>query len=276
MKIDDIIAAIEAFAPLQWQAEWDNSGLQAGRRNAEATGALLTLDATEASVAEAAARGINLIISHHPVIFGGLRSLTEASAAERIVAEAIRIGIAIYSSHTPLDVAPHGVSYTLALQIGLKPETLSVLSPTGRDSEGCETGFGCIGELPQPVSVETFLEHTARALGTRTLRHSPLSSPTRPVQRVAVCGGSGAEFMAEAARAGADAYLTGDLKYHAYQIPASLGTHMIAVDGGHYETEAGALDIFSALLSEKFPTFAVHRQSVASNPVNHYIPKENS
>ena len=119
MKIKEIIAALERFAPLPLQDGFDNAGLQIGLTEAEATGALLCLDVTEAVVDEAVTLGYNLIVSHHPLIFKGYKSITGRDYIERCILKAIRNDIVIYSAHTNLDNAPGGVNYKIAEKIGL-------------------------------------------------------------------------------------------------------------------------------------------------------------
>ncbi len=119
MKISDITRAIEEVAPLYLQEEWDNAGLQVGDVGQEATGTLLCVDVTEAIVDEAVGRGINLIVSHHPLLFRGLKRITPATATERIVAKALKHDIAIYAAHTNMDSARGGVSWATGRMVGL-------------------------------------------------------------------------------------------------------------------------------------------------------------
>ncbi|MDR1407872.1 MAG: Nif3-like dinuclear metal center hexameric protein [Tannerella sp.] len=127
MKIKDILNEIERLAPLPLQEGFDNAGVQAGDVEREATGALLCLDVTEAVVDEAAAQGCNLIVSHHPLIFKPLKSLTGRTCAERCLIKACRHDLVIYAAHTNLDNACGGVSHRLAAQIGL--QQVRTLSP---------------------------------------------------------------------------------------------------------------------------------------------------
>ena len=120
MKIKEIVSALERFAPLPLQDGFDNAGLQIGLTDAEATGALLCLDVTEAVLDEAIASGCNLVISHHPLIFKGYKSITGKDYVERCILKAIKNDIVIYSAHTNLDNAPGGVLYNIAEKIGLK------------------------------------------------------------------------------------------------------------------------------------------------------------
>ena len=127
MKIAEVTRLIEEFAPLDIQESWDNAGLQLGNPHVEATGALLCLDVTEAILDEAIAKGINLIITHHPLLFRGLKSITGRTAIERIVMKALKHDVAIYSAHTNMDSAWGGVSHRIAEKIGLTG--VEVLSP---------------------------------------------------------------------------------------------------------------------------------------------------
>ena len=127
MKIKEIVSALERFAPLPLQDGFDNAGLQIGLTDAETTGALLCLDVTEAVLDEAIASGCNLIISHHPLIFKGYKSITGKDYVERCILKAIKNDIVIYSAHTNLDNAPGGVNFKIAEKIGLK--NVRILDP---------------------------------------------------------------------------------------------------------------------------------------------------
>lgn len=120
MKIKEVISALEMFAPLPLQDGFDNAGLQIGLTDAEATGALLCLDVTEAVVDEAITLGYNLIVSHHPLLFKGYKSLTGKDYVERCIMKAVKNDIVIFSMHTNLDNAMGGVNYKIADKIGLK------------------------------------------------------------------------------------------------------------------------------------------------------------
>ena len=178
MKIKDIIEAIEEFAPPRLQESYDNTGYQVGDPEAEAIGALLCVDVTEDIIDEAVAKGCNLIISHHPLIFRGLKSVTGANRPERALAKAILSGVTVYSSHTATDSTIGGVSWRMAEMLGLSDVSVLVPSPPG-----AETGLGTIGQ---------------------------------PVSRVALCGGSADEFIPEAIAAGAQAYVTADCRLNRF------------------------------------------------------------
>ena len=119
IQLKEIISTLEGLAPLSFQESYDNSGLQVGDSEMEVSGILITLDVTEEVLQEAENLGFNLVVSHHPVIFGGLNSLTGRNAAERIIAQAIKKEIAIYSGHTNFDAIVGGVNTAMANRLGL-------------------------------------------------------------------------------------------------------------------------------------------------------------
>ncbi len=177
MKIKEIVSALERFAPLPLQDGFDNAGLQIGLTEAEATGALLCLDVTEAVLDEAIASGCNLIISHHPLIFKGYKSITGKDYVERCILKAIKNDIVIYSAHTNLDNAPGGVNFKIAEKIGLKnvrildPKESSLIKlvtfvPSAQAEEVRNAlftaGCGCIGNYDS-CSYNTEGEGTFRA-----------------------------------------------------------------------------------------------------------------
>lgn len=177
MKIKEIVSALERFAPLPLQDGFDNAGLQIGLTDAEATGALLCLDVTEAVLDEAIASGCNLIISHHPLIFKGYKSITGKDYVERCILKAIKNDIVIYSAHTNLDNVPGGVNFKIAEKIGLKnvrildPKESSLIKlvtfvPSAQAEEVRNAlftaGCGCIGNYDS-CSYNTEGEGTFRA-----------------------------------------------------------------------------------------------------------------
>lgn len=259
MKIKEITSLIEQFAPLRWQASYDNAGLIVGRPDDEVEAVLLAVDVTEEVVREAVERGCGLIVTHHPIIFHPLKRLNSASSVERCVEEAIRRGVALYACHTNLDSAPGGMSYRLAELLGVKHCTL--LEPDER-IEG--VGFGVVGELEQPMPTEAYLREVAARLDCKCIRHSRIASDE--VHRVAICTGSGGSMIALAQRAGADLYLTADLKYNDFMAPEGSLT---VADVGHFESEYCAIEILFEILSKKLHTFAVLRSDATRNPVNY-------
>ena len=259
MKIKDIIAPIEAFAPLSLQESYDNAGLIVGRLDDELRGGvLLAVDVTEEVIAEAIEKDCCLIITHHPIIFHPLKRLNSASVVERCVELAIRNNIALYACHTNLDSAPNGMSWRVGEMLGL--QDMEVLQPT---VEGA--GFGVVGTLAQSISETAFLKHVQQTFSVEALRHSALLG--REVRRVAICTGAGASLMREAKASGCDIYLTADLKYNDFYTPDS---HFVVVDMGHFESEFCAIAILFDILSKNFINFALHKSAQSKNPV-HYL-----
>ena len=126
-KINEIIACIEQIAPLAYQETWDNCGLQVGNPNQEVKAVLLCVDVTENVLDEAINKSANLIISHHPLLFKGIKKLTGKTYIERVVIKAIQHNIAIYSAHTNMDKCIGGINYRLAEKLGLK--NIHILAP---------------------------------------------------------------------------------------------------------------------------------------------------
>lgn len=259
IKVKDIAEVIEAFAPKHLQEAYDNAGLQVGDPEMDVTAALLCLDVTEDVVDEAIRRHCNLIVSHHPLLFKGLKEVTGATMTQRIVIRAIRENIAIYSAHTNLDSAWEGVSHEIAHVLGLR--NIRVLEP--KDAEKV-TGLGVIGDV-QPTPKLEFLRNLKEAFKVKCLRYSS-QSPQLVVRRVAVCGGSGASLIPDAIAAGADILITGDIKYHDF---TSYGLDIILADIGHYESELCTKEIFSRIIREKYPDFVTYFAAAETNPVKY-------
>ena len=241
MVLKEIIDIIESVAPRRQQEAWDNSGLQVGDVSREIHSVLLSVDVSEAVVAEAIKEGCDMIVSHHPLLFHGLKHLTGSTPQERCVAQAIRHNIAIYSSHTSMDKALRGVSGRMAEQLGL--QDIRILVPSPEDSH---VGLGVIGTLPKPVLWSAWLKLVQQTFGADYVRYTEPVTPT--ISCVALCGGAGAEFIPEAIAAGADTYLTADMKYHDMQAAAG---QIMAVDIDHWVSEHFTRDIFAELLRDK-------------------------
>ena len=260
MKIKDIVAPIEQFAPLSLQESYDNAGLVVGRLEDELQGGvLLAVDVTEEVIEEAIAKKCGLIITHHPIIFHPLKRLNSASVVERCVEKAIRNNIALYACHTNLDSAPNGMSWRVGEMLEL--QDMEVLQPT---SDGA--GFGVVGTLVKPMSECDFLRLVQQTFSVKALRHSALIGGE--VRRVAICTGAGASLMAEAKASGCDIYLTADLKYNDFYTPDSK---FVVVDMGHFESEFCAIAILFDILSKIFINFALHKSAQSKNPVHYFV-----
>ncbi len=363
MKLTEITNYLESFAPLPFQESYDNSGLIIGDAEMMVKRALLALDVTEAIVEEAMEIDAQLIISHHPVIFFGVKSLTGKTSFERAVIKAIKNDIAIYAMHTNLDNVMGGVNSKIAEKIGLN--NTRILSPvknqlsklvtfvphdkasgvreaifnagagvigkydmssyniTGEgsfrggddsnpyvgkkgvihfekeirietifpkhlekkivkallDSHPYEevaydlypldnaygnVGSGLLGELNKPEEEKQFLGRIKELFFVPVIKHTTLLG--KPLQKIAVCGGSGSHLLPDAMHAGADVFISADFKYHQY---FDADNQILVVDIGHFESEQFTLEIFYDILTKKFPKFAVHFSDINTNPINY-------
>ncbi len=253
----------ERTAPLRLQESYDNAGLQVGDPEAEITGVLICLDVTEKVIEEAIGLGYNLVLSHHPLIFKSLHHLTGQTSSERCVMKALRNHIAVYSAHTNLDSVLHGVSAKMAERLGL--QACHFLSPSQKSETQWPAGLGMVGNLPDEMDEYTFLTFVKSSFAAKTLRHSALRG--KNVRKVALCGGSGAEFLEDAVREGADAYLTADVKYHQFQ---QADGRLLFIDAGHYETEQFTKELLYGFLSKNIPNFAVRISEQCENPVKYF------
>jgi dinuclear metal center YbgI/SA1388 family protein len=365
INISTIISALEKIAPPAYQESYDNAGLITGDAKWNCTGIICSLDATEAVVLEAKAKGCNLIVAHHPIIFGGLKKITGKNYVEQTIIAAIKNDIAIYAIHTNIDNVMHGVNAMMADQLGLTNRQILApkqgllmklftfvpvesaemvrsalfnagageignysecsfnVSGTGTFKAGESTnpfvgqigerhteaeikievifpaylqknivsallkahpyeevaydiialandyqqvGSGLVGDLPIAISETEFLLQLKASFGLTVIRHTPLLG--KPVQKIALCGGAGSFLTAKAISAGADFYVTGDVKYHEF---FDANTRIVIADIGHWESEQFTIDLLFLILQDKFPTFAVLKTGVKTNPVDYFI-----
>ncbi|HBJ76845.1 MAG TPA: Nif3-like dinuclear metal center hexameric protein [Porphyromonadaceae bacterium] len=263
IKVRDITSLLEEIAPLHYQEHYDNSGLQVGDWEEEVRGCLVCLDVTEEIIDEAVALGCNMILSHHPIIFFGLKHLLGKTHSERVVEKAIRNNIILYASHTNLDKSPKGVNYNLGKIFGLKD--MHTLSP--ETSLGENVGLGVIGELEEEIPIIEFLLSVKEKLCLQVLKHSKCSYEKR-VKRVALCGGSGSELYKVAMALKADVYLTGEIKYPIYY---EATENMIFVDIEHFESEYTICSLFVEIIKKKFPNFVVRIAQASKNPIKYLL-----
>jgi dinuclear metal center YbgI/SA1388 family protein len=364
MKLLEIGRFLEHKVPLRFQEDYDNSGLLLGDPAMEVKGALLCLDVTPKVIDEAIGKGLNLIISHHPFIFKGLKKLVHGSEENTLVSKAIKNDIAIYAIHTNLDNARDGLNGMLMRKLGVMKYTilaprknmlskLVTFSPTGHadkvksalfsagagvignydccsfNLQGSGTfrasadanpfvgkkealhveqetrievivpdhllarvveamicahpyeevpydiyplsntfpgaGAGALGDLPLNMKENDFLAHLKRSLGLKVIRHT--KTGRNQVKRVALCSGSGAFLIPDAIAAGANAFVTADLKYHDFFTGAGK---LLLADIGHYESEHLVKEWLYDALIEKFPNFACLKSQVNTNPIHYF------
>lgn len=259
MKIREIIGALEDFAPLALQDGFDNAGLQIGlTEDVDATGVLLSLDVTEEVVDEAIARGCNMVVSHHPLLFHPVKSITGNDYIGRIIMKAIKNGIVLYAAHTNLDNAPGGVNHKIAARLGLSG--LDWLEPKA----GQDGGSGLIGTLASPVSKENFIQQVKQTFGVECVRHNDWHGET--IRKVALCGGAGAFLIPKTIEMGADAYVTGEIGYHRF---FGHEDDVLMLEIGHYESEQYTTEILHDIITATAPTLPIHTTQLRVNPI-HY------
>ncbi len=258
MKIIEVVNALEKFAPLPLQEDYDNAGLQVGLTETEVSGALLCLDVTEQVLDEAQERGCNLVVSHHPLLFRGLKQVSDANDVQRCVMKAIQKGITIVSMHTNIDNAVGGVNYKMAEKLGLA--NVAMLVP--KNVAGIEGGSGVIGEYESPITAEAFVRKLKDVFGVACVEANQLLR--RDIRRVALCGGAGAFMLSDAVAAGADAFVTGEMHYHEF-FGHEQQIQICVI--GHYQSEQFTNEIFKSIIEERCPGVRCCLTRLNTNPI---------
>ncbi len=257
MNIKEIIKALEVFAPLPLQESYDNAGLQVGLSEAECSGALLCLDVTEAVLQEAADKGCNLVVAHHPLVFRPVKHITDQTYVERCLRFAVKNDIAIYAAHTNLDNAAGGVNHEIASRLGLQDVQFLVDNGNGG-------GSGIVGHLAAPMTAPEFIQSVKEIFGVEcAMCNSYLS---RPISKVALCGGAGDFLLNNAVASGADAFITGEMHYHQY---FGMEQTIQIVVIGHYQSEQYTMHLLQRKLQEQFPQLRTAITSINTNPIQY-------
>lgn len=261
----DIAGAIEDVAPLAWQESYDNAGLILGSPQQPVEKVLLCTDITPDVVEEAIAEGAQMIVSHHPAIFRGLKRIDPETPFGRMLQRSMAHGIAWYAAHTNFDNAPEGVNAYWADKLGLQYRAVLEPLPGAKTAEGGAAGAGLHGSLPRSMTETELLTQLKAWSGAACIRHSGLSG--RTIDHVAVCGGSGAFLQASARRAGAQVLITGEAKYHDF---AEALPDLWLVELGHFESEQFTKQLFYECIKKKFPIFAVRISEAEHCPVCYF------
>jgi dinuclear metal center YbgI/SA1388 family protein len=247
MLLRDLLERLESIAPLGHAEDWDNVGLllepPPGRDSLDVRRVLLTIDLGEDVLAEASEHGAHMVISYHPPLFSGVKRLTRATAGERLVADALRAGIAVYSPHTALDAAPGGVNDWLAEALGASGAEPIVPAQDGTPGYGMGRRFA----LSEPATLEALLPRIKRHLGLEHVRvaASERHAAGHPVSTAAVCAGAGGSIFAPLA--GPDLFLTGEMRHHDVRAKVAAGASVVLCD--HTNTERGYLPTLARRLA---------------------------
>lgn len=254
IKAKDIYDYIDSIAPFDTQMEGDNAGFLVGDKDKEVTAILLTLDVTGESIKEAKEKGASLILSHHPVIFHPLRALESGSVPYLLA----KNDVAVISAHTNLDLAQGGVGDCLA----------SVLMLQNVRKAGDCPAFIRVGELEKPLSREEFLDYVSQKLSCGGIKYTIGADV---VKTVAICGGSGGAEWKYAKMAGADAYVTANVK-HNDLVDANMQNFFI-LDAGHFRTENVVIAPLAERLKKAFPKLSVYISERVSDPASYFVKR---
>ena len=245
--VNEIYSFLDQKAPFRYQAGFDNAGFLVGRGDRPVNRVLVALDITPEIIREAAEAGCQLIVAHHPVIWGQIGQVTDATTTGQNLLELIEHGIAAICAHTNLDAVEGGVNTALAEKLNLQDVTL--LEEDGIDEEGVPYGVGRVGWLPDgPIPLPVFAARLKKALDLKGVR--VLDSGTQ-VSKVAVGGGACGSMLPLVKGMGCDTFVTSDLKHDLYLEARAQGINLL--DAGHFSTETVVCPVLARWLTEGFP-----------------------
>ncbi len=242
MKLEELIQAIDEIAPLHTQEGWDNSGIQIAAGPLQIQKVLTSLEITGSVIEEADEESVDLIITHHPLIFGGIHTIDYRDTTGSYIVKLLNLGISVYSCHTPFDKAAGGNNDFLAELIGLE-DVIGF-----RKGDDMDT-IGRVGQLPESMTLVSMLDLLTEKLNMDPEQIRAVGRPDSLISTVGICTGAGADLIQLAAENGCQLFITGDLKYHDAQNAKAMGLSVI--DAGHYGTEKSFAENFAAKLRDK-------------------------
>ena len=245
--LNEIIEKIEEKYPRSLALEWDNPGLICGHHDKRIDAVMLALDADRRVIERAVKEGADLILTHHPMIFGSLKQVNDENALGRKLLYLIENGIACYAMHTNFDIAKDGMGDGVAKRLNIK--ALEPLEATNI-SENEPIGIGFVGETDKPegISAKELSENVKKCFG---LDAAWYYDAKRPIRRIAVCPGSGKGMMKEVVAVKADAFITGDTGHHDGLDYIDEGISLI--DAGHFGLEHIFTDIMAEFFMKNLP-----------------------
>ena len=255
MKVKELTEWLGGNFPAAVAEDWDNVGLLTGDDESEVKHVFLALDLTETVLDEAIRAGADMIVTHHPMIFSGVKKINNHSFTGRKILTLIQKGIVYYAMHTNYDVlgmADLSADYT-------KMHDTTVLSVT-EEREGEVQGFGRVGKLPREMTLREYAQLVKESLKLNDVKvYGNLDSM---VKCAAVCTGSGKSMIKDVIKAGADVYVTGDIDHHTGIDTVAQGLALI--DAGHYGTEYIFMDAMKKELTQAFPELKISCAEVKS------------
>lgn len=254
--VHHIVQILHEWAPPKTKMDYDNVGLLIGSSEQPAETIMVCLDVTKDIVEEAIVKNIDLIVAHHPLIFKKLANIQPDKGHGNIIYQLIKHDIAVVAAHTNLDAAPNGVSYQLAESIGLRD--INFLDPY---EDHPNTGMGTIGHFETAYQQDQFLSHLAKHLNAPCIRYA---GNVGSVKKVAVCGGAGVFLKQKAQQAGADAFVTADVKYHDYFLEKD---DFLLADVGHFESEYPIVEAIKQVILEENTDLTVLIADTNTNPM---------
>lgn len=270
--LSDVAAVIEAAAPLGLAEPWDNCGLLCGSYHSPVENVTLALDATAETIRQAAALQSELLITHHPILFRPVQRLVRGQADADLVRLLFANELSLYAAHTNLDRAPAmGTAWALASALGLDvARPLPECAQAGENgAEASNTSLGLLAQLDEPLTVSQLAARICPALGTSGLQVGDDSE--RLISTVALVPGSGGDLLGAASEAGAELFLTGELKHHEWLLAASVG--LTAMAAGHFATERPVVAVLARHLGQALPGLTVH-VAVEAEPAMFLMPSD--
>lgn len=254
--VNDIIKEMESLAPSYLKEDFDNVGLMVGDRNKTVNKVLLALDCTLKVIEEAKREEVDLIITHHPLIFRKPSNITTDTLQGKKIIELIKNDISLYSSHTNLDSAPNGLNETIVSILGFKESTL-----LEKNKNVSSAGLGRIVKLDKEIKLENLIEEVKRKLNINNLR---VVKGNDTVSKIAIINGSGQEFIAKAMKLGVDTVITGDTTYHFASDYKEMGINIL--DVGHFSSEQIVFFNVMKQIESKFNDIVFIESKVEEDP----------
>lgn len=275
-RVEAICEYLELQAPSRLAENWDNVGLLLGRRDVQVNRLMTCLTLTWPVALEAESRNVQMIVTHHPLLFRAARRITDETHEGKVLLKLLESGIAVYSPHTAFDSSENGINQHLAEKIGLqeiaalRPAATSGLnipraeSPDDRSGSVCPEGAGRAGRLSGPMQWLSFLQRISEVTGADYLEYHWSGSPV--VERVGIGCGSAAEFIGDAVKIGCDTFVTGEARFHAVLDAQASGISLILT--GHYCSERPGVEQLASRLQRRFPEVDCFASQRDENPLS--------